>query len=59
VIGDSVYDMQMAKAAGATAIGVGWGYNPPERLRTAGADLIVDDFAALMPALDRLGAVDA
>jgi phosphoglycolate phosphatase len=59
VIGDSVYDMQMAKAAGATAIGVGWGYNPPERLRAAGADLIVDDFAALIPALDRLGAVDA
>ncbi len=26
VIGDAVYDMQMAKAAGALAVGVAWGY---------------------------------
>ena len=42
VIGDAIYDMQMAKAAGATAIGVSWGYASVEKLKAAGADLIVD-----------------
>jgi phosphoglycolate phosphatase len=41
VIGDAIYDMQMAKAAGATAIGVAWGYASPDELREAGADVIV------------------
>ncbi|KKX33715.1 HAD family hydrolase [Rhizobium sp. LC145] len=41
VIGDAIYDMQMAKAAGATAIGVAWGYASVEELRQAGADAIV------------------
>ncbi|MDM9628162.1 HAD-IA family hydrolase [Rhizobium sp. S152] len=41
VIGDAVYDMQMAKAAGATAIGVSWGYASVEDLVGAGADAIV------------------
>jgi phosphoglycolate phosphatase len=59
LIGDSIYDMQMAKAGRVTAIGVGWGYNPPDALRAAGADLIVDDYAALTPMLDTLWAVDA
>ncbi|WJH40021.1 HAD-IA family hydrolase [Aliirhizobium terrae] len=42
VIGDAVYDMQMAKAAGATAIGVSWGYASVEELKAAGADVIVN-----------------
>lgn len=42
VIGDAIYDMQMAKAAGATAIGVSWGYASVEELKAAGADVIVD-----------------
>lgn len=37
VIGDTSYDMAMARAAGATAIGVAWGYHPPEALVEAGA----------------------
>jgi haloacid dehalogenase superfamily, subfamily IA, variant 1 with third motif having Dx(3-4)D or Dx(3-4)E len=41
VIGDAIYDMQMAKAAGATAIGVAWGYASVDELRQAGADAIV------------------
>ena len=40
VIGDAIYDMQMAKAAGATAIGVAWGYASVEALMEAGADAI-------------------
>ncbi|WP_137128860.1 HAD-IA family hydrolase [Rhizobium sp. FY34] len=41
VIGDAIYDMQMAKAAGATAIGVSWGYASVDQLIAAGADAIV------------------
>ena len=41
VIGDAVYDMQMAKAAGARAIGVSWGYASVDALRAAGADAIL------------------
>ncbi|CCM75757.1 HAD-IA family hydrolase [Rhizobium mesoamericanum] len=41
VIGDAVYDMQMAKAAGAKAVGVSWGYASVNDLMAAGADGIV------------------
>lgn len=41
VIGDSIYDMQMAKTAGATAIGVSWGYNSVDALINAGAQYIL------------------
>lgn len=42
VIGDAIYDMQMAKAAGAKAIGVAWGYASVDDLWKAGADAIVN-----------------
>lgn len=54
VIGDSIYDMEMAKAAGVTAIGVAWGYHPVGDLRSAGADTVIDNFSALVPTLDAL-----
>jgi phosphoglycolate phosphatase len=57
LIGDSIYDMQMAKAAGVRALGVAWGYHPPADLTAAGADAIVEDFVALDAALDALWAV--
>lgn len=41
VIGDAIYDMMMAKAAGAMAIGVSWGYGGVDALKAAGADAIV------------------
>jgi phosphoglycolate phosphatase len=37
MIGDTGYDMAMARAAGVTAIGVAWGYHNSEQLRRAGA----------------------
>jgi len=40
VVGDSAFDMQMARAAGARALGVSWGYQPVEVLEEAGADRI-------------------
>lgn len=40
VVGDAIFDMQMAKSAGAKAIGVSWGYAPVPALVEAGADFI-------------------
>lgn len=36
-IGDTIFDMQMAKAARLRSIGVGWGHHDAERLMAAGA----------------------
>lgn len=40
MIGDTAYDMEMARTAGVRAIGVEWGYHPPEELIGAGAEFI-------------------
>ena len=52
MIGDTVFDIAMARAAGVAAIGVSWGYHPGADLHAAGADVVVDDFAQLVPALE-------
>lgn len=54
MVGDSTYDMEMARLAGVAAIGVAWGYHPPSALVAAGASVIVGEFEGLEPALDRL-----
>ena len=38
MIGDTTFDMDMARAAGVRAIGVGWGYHSARELREAGAE---------------------
>lgn len=50
LVGDSAFDMQMAKAAGAMALGVAWGYQPVATLQAAGADAIAHT-AGDLPAL--------
>jgi len=52
VVGDTEYDMAMARAAGARAVGVRWGYHGAERLLAGGAETIVEDFAALDAVLE-------
>lgn len=52
MIGDTSFDMAMARAAGARAIGVAWGYHPPEELVEAGAHVVVEHVSALARALD-------
>lgn len=37
MVGDTVYDIAMAQAAGVRAVGVAWGYHEPEELLVAGA----------------------
>jgi phosphoglycolate phosphatase len=54
VVGDTLYDITMAHAAGARAVGVGWGYHAPESLAAAGADLMVEAAAELPEAILRL-----
>ena len=45
VIGDTVFDMAMARAARAGSVGVTWGYHDAQALRSAGAHRLVDGFA--------------
>jgi phosphoglycolate phosphatase len=54
VVGDTVYDIAMARAAGVQAIGVSWGYHPAEDLHAEGADIVIDDYTALLPALESI-----
>ena len=41
VVGDTTYDIDMARAAGMRPIGVRWGYHPVAALREAGAELLL------------------
>lgn len=43
MIGDTTFDMEMARAAGVRSIGVAWGYHPVEALQTAGANHIAEN----------------
>ena len=47
MIGDTSFDIEMAKAAGATPIGVAWGYHEPEELLRAGAVAVAESPAQL------------
>lgn len=52
MIGDTSYDMAMAVAGGADAIGVDWGYHEAAELTAAGARCVVHDFAELIDRLE-------
>ncbi|MBE1237121.1 HAD-IA family hydrolase [Phaeovibrio sulfidiphilus] len=52
MIGDAVYDMQMAVSAGVVGIGVSWGNQPPEALKSAGAYVVAGNAAGLESLLD-------
>ncbi len=54
LVGDTVFDMEMARSAGTAALGVGWGYHPVADLRGAGAHRILDRFAELPAVLAAL-----
>jgi len=54
VVGDTTFDMEMARAAGVRGLGVGWGYHPVERLAAAGAGRIVEGFAEVPGAVGAL-----
>ncbi|NKX45382.1 HAD-IA family hydrolase [Roseicyclus persicicus] len=54
MLGDTSFDMEMARNAGVAALGVSWGYHPIDRLRAAGAIDVLDRFSDLPAALDRI-----
>jgi len=55
MVGDSTFDMLMARAAGVRAVGVSWGYHPAAALEEAGAQAIVHSYGELRDVLVRLG----
>ncbi len=54
VIGDTVFDMEMARAAGVASVGVSWGYHDPDSLSAAGAGRIAGEFAEVPGAIAAL-----
>jgi phosphoglycolate phosphatase len=51
MVGDAVFDMQMARAANVHAIGVTWGTNDRGGLLQSGAQAVVDSVADLESAI--------
>ena len=54
MIGDTTYDMAMAKAAGVRAFGVDWGYHDRAELFEAGAESVAGTVAELRAFLDTM-----
>ncbi|SNS91979.1 HAD-IA family hydrolase [Tropicimonas sediminicola] len=54
MIGDTSFDMEMGRAARVRTLGVSWGYHPTETLTRAGAGAIVDRYADLPAAIERI-----
>ena len=52
MIGDTSFDMEMARAAGMRAIGVSWGYHAPEELLEFGACGVANTMAELEALID-------
>jgi phosphoglycolate phosphatase len=48
MIGDTSFDMMMARTANVRALGVSWGYHPAEDLHAAGAHAVADHPRELM-----------
>jgi phosphoglycolate phosphatase len=55
MIGDTSFDIEMARAAGCAAVGVTWGNHPEDRLMAAGAHCVIGHFSELGQALVELG----
>lgn len=47
VVGDTTYDLDMARAAGVAAVGVSWGVHAPEQLHACGPLSVFDTIGAL------------
>lgn len=52
MIGDTAYDIEMARAVGCRALGVAWGYHAPEELIAAGAEAVAGTAKELGEILD-------
>ena len=54
MVGDTVFDMELASAAKVRSIGVSWGYHDAEALLAAGAGALIDTYDELDAAIDRV-----
>jgi phosphoglycolate phosphatase len=54
MIGDTTFDILMARAAGANAVGVSWGNHPGADLMAAGAHRLIDRLDDLLHAVEAL-----
>ena len=52
MIGDTAFDMAMARTAGCRALGVAWGYHAPDELMAAGAEAVAHTAAELEELID-------
>lgn len=51
MVGDTTFDIELARSAGVAAIGVAWGYHDPAELRSAGAHMVIDSYDQLDEAI--------
>jgi phosphoglycolate phosphatase len=58
VVGDTSFDVLMARAAGALPVGVSWGNHPAEELAAAGAVRVLDRFDELHGLLPGEGSLE-
>ncbi len=54
-VGDSIYDVRSAQAAGLPVVACSFGFLQ-QPVETLGADAVIDGYAELLPTLERLGA---
>lgn len=54
MIGDTIFDMQLAMNAKTHGVGVSWGYHDPEELTSTGAVAVADHFNELPEILNRV-----
>jgi phosphoglycolate phosphatase len=54
MVGDTAFDIEMARAASVSGVGVSWGYHRPDRLHGAGASRVVTDMVELRDCLSEL-----
>ena len=52
MLGDTMFDMEMAVNAGVRAIGVDWGYHDRDELVQSGASIVLEAADALLPLLN-------
>ena len=53
MVGDTTFDMCMAKNAGTRAIGVSWGYHSTNDLLEAGAEIVLHSYQDLLSYFQR------
>lgn len=54
MVGDTTYDMEMARNAGTLAVGVAWGYHDERHLWDSGAHAVIGEFGDLPAVVERL-----